>query len=273
MEPIGARLATGEVVLREVGRGALARVYLVSDGRDVRALKLLPAGLRARAEHEFRMAHDLAHPNLGRVEARIDLGDRPGLLMPWVRGRRLGARSRLPGDRSAYLDAFGQLLTALDRLHGLRRVHRDVKPENVLVDRLGRAVLIDFDLALHLDAPHEAPRVAGTLAYLSPEQLRGAPATPASDLYAAGVMLYAALTGEIPFHGSVEELLDEGRAPWTPPPPSACDAALAPYDALAAGLLAPDPAERFTAADAALAALERARAAARAADERGSGAS
>ncbi len=267
MEPIGARLPTGETVLREVGRGALARVYLVSDGRDVRVLKLLPRGLGRRVQHEFRMAHDLEHPNLGRVEARVDLGDRPGLLMPWVRGARLVARSPTPPDRRAYLAAFEQLLRALGRLHAMGRVHRDVKPENVLVDRLGRATLIDFDLALDLDAPHEAPKVAGTVAYLSPEQARGEPATPASDLYAAGVMLYAALTGEIPFHGSVDELLGAGRAPRAPAAPSSFHPDLAPFDALVGGLLAADPAERFVSADAASDALDRARTAERAADE------
>lgn len=258
MEPIGQRLESGETVLRQVGHGALARVYLVSDGHAVRALKLLPAGRAARAGHEYRMAHDLRHPHVGRVDLRIDLGDRPGLLVPGVRGRRFLARGRSLQDRAACVAAFGQLLNALGYLHGVRRVHRDVKPENVLVDVDGRVTLIDFDLALHLDAPHEALRAAGTAAYLSPEQARGEPATPASDLYAAGVMLYAALTGEVPFHGSVAEVLSgRGAHRASALRPSDVDAGLAAADALLAGLLAPDPGDRFVDAGAASAALAR----------------
>jgi eukaryotic-like serine/threonine-protein kinase len=254
MEPIGQRLATGEMLLREVGRGALARVYLVSDGRGVRALKLLPVGQVARADHEHAMAHDLHHPHLGHSDGRIDVGDRPGLIMPWVKGRALRGRGRAPRERRAYLAAFDQLLSALAHLHERRRVHRDVKPENVLIDAAGRVTLIDFDLTLSLDAPASAPRVAGTVAYLSPEQARGESATPASDLYAAGVMLYTALIGELPFHGTAAQRL-AGQHAVAAPRPSARDPQLAPADGLVAGLLAPDPADRFATAGAASAAV------------------
>ena len=260
MEPIGQRLSTGEMLLREVGRGALARVYLVSDGHGVRALKLLPAGQDARADHEHRMAHDLDHPHLGHSDARIDVGDRPGLIMPWVKGRALRVRGRSRRDRLAYLEAFDQLLRGLGHLHGLRRVHRDVKPENVLADGAGRVTLIDFDLAMSLDAPEAAPRAAGTVAYLSPEQARGESATTVSDLYAAGVMLYAALIGEVPFHGTAAQRLADRHA-IPAPRPSALDAELAPADDLVAGLLAPEPCQRFASAAAAADALARLRAA------------
>jgi eukaryotic-like serine/threonine-protein kinase len=247
MDPIGQRLASGEMLLREVGRGALARVYVISDGRGVRALKLLPTGMGARADHEHRMAHDLLHPNLGRSDERVDLLERPGIVMPWVKGRALRVRGRSVADRRAFLDAFGQLLGALAYLHERRRVHRDVKPENVLIDDAGHVTLIDFDLALSLDAVASAPRTAGTVAYLSPEQARGESATPLSDLYAAGVMLYAGLTGEVPFHGTARELLAE-RRPVPAPRPSLLDASLAPADEVVAGLLAPEPGDRLPSA-------------------------
>jgi eukaryotic-like serine/threonine-protein kinase len=247
MDPIGQRLASGEMLLREVGRGALARVYVVSDGRGVRALKLLPVGMAERADHEHRMAHDLHHPNLGRSDERVDVLDRPGIVMPWVKGRALRVRGRSLADRAAFLSAFEQLLGALRYLHERRRVHRDVKPENVLIDDAGHVTLIDFDLAFCLDAAAAAPRTAGTVAYLSPEQARGESATPLSDLYAAGVMLYAGLTGEVPFHGTARQLLAE-RRPVPAPRPSLLDGSLAAADAVVAGLLAPEPRDRFPSA-------------------------
>jgi serine/threonine protein kinase len=236
VDVIGRVLATGEMVLREVGRGALAHVYLVSDGASVRALKLLPAGREDRADHEYRVAHGLDHACVGHVDARLEVEGRPGLLLPFVAGRRLLARGPTHADRLTYLTAFGDLLDALAYLRLRGVVHRDVKPENVLVDRAGRARLIDFDLALRVDERERAPRAAGTLAYLSPEQERGAPATFAADLYAAGVLLHTALTGEAPV------------GPDERSRPSLLDPSLAPADDLVLDLLLADPERRIAAA-------------------------
>jgi DNA-binding helix-hairpin-helix protein with protein kinase domain len=273
---IGRRLPSGEMILREVGRGASARVYLVSDGESVGALKLLPPGSEARADHEFRIAAGFRHPNVGRVDARVDVDGWPGVRMPLVWGRRLLAggaasegrdarRPRVARDAALgrYLAAFAQLLAGLAYLHDLGVVHRDVKPENVLVDRAGRVTLIDFDLAVRIDDRATVPRAAGTLAYLSPEQARGEPATPASDLYAAGVMLYAALTGEVPHAGMLEALAAGHRSALGGAAdvarPSSLDPALAAADELVARLLASDPADRLALAGDALRAVEEIR--------------
>jgi eukaryotic-like serine/threonine-protein kinase len=254
VEPIGALLPGGEQVLRAIGRGAMAEVYLASDGRAVRVLKLLPHGQAPRARHEYDIACALAHRHLGRVDELVEVAGRPGLVMPFVPGRRLVTRNRSARGRDAYLEAFAGLLAGLAELHTRGVVHRDVKPENVLVDARGVAVLIDFDLAVRLGSEEPPPGLAGTLAYLSPEQARGEPSVPASDLYAAGVMLYGALTGEVPFTGTIAEVVTAHRDAVIRPA-SQIDSSLAQFDAYLARLLAKDPADRFVDGGAALAAL------------------
>lgn len=243
MNLIGARFGDGFQLLREIARGASAHVYLASDGRRVRAVKVFPPGDEARADRELGFGGDLDHPNLNPVLARLVLGERPAVSMPFVAGRRLNAW--LPtaafGERLAAVDG---LLAGLGHLHARGIVHRDVKPENLLVTREGRPVLIDYDLAMRRDDPHERRTAAGTVAYLSPEQARGEPAEPASDLYAAGVLLYRVLTGEVPFAGSVEDVM-EGHRSGTVRPPSSFDASLAPFDATLARLLGKRPDLRF----------------------------
>ena len=254
---IGTRLDDGDLVIREIGRGASAHVYLASNGVRVRALKLLPGGDHARARHEFTIAGDFDHPHVNRVDGVVDVLGRPGLLMPFVAGRRLQARHRTARGREAYLDAFEGLLAALAYLHDRGIVHRDVKPENVLVDAAGHARLVDFDLAVRLRSATR-PGLVGTIAYLSPEQARGEPALPASDVYAAGVMLYGAVTGEVPFSGTVDEVVTQHRdAPAAIP--SAFDPDLEPLDALVAGMLAKRAEDRPLDGAAALAALRSVR--------------
>jgi eukaryotic-like serine/threonine-protein kinase len=258
MDVIGVRLEDGDQVLREIGRGALARVYLVSDGERVSALKLLPLGHEGRVRHEFAIASTLDHRHLNRVDAIVEVAGRLGLLMPLVAGRRLAARGRGERARAAYLDAFAGMLDGLGELHRRGIVHRDVKPENVLVDAAGVSRVIDFDLAVRSDGRGTHPGLVGTAAYLSPEQARGERAVPASDLYAAGVMLYAALTGEVPFTGTVEEVVTAHRDA-SPPPPSSFDPTLAALDRFTLRLLAKDPGGRFGDGDEAVAALRRLR--------------
>ncbi|MDZ7800003.1 MAG: serine/threonine-protein kinase [Trueperaceae bacterium] len=249
MNLIGARFGEGYQVLREIARGAVARVYLASDGAHVKVVKVFPPEHAARADREYDIGHGLRHDNLNPVLGTVRLEGHRGVVMPLVPGKRFGTWLP-PAPRRERIRALDGLLAGLGWLHQRGVVHRDVKPENVLVTREARAVLIDYDLAVSIDDAAARKTTAGTALYLSPEQARGQAAEPASDLYAAGVMLYRALTGALPFEGTLREVMDGHRDDQVRPP-STFDPALAPFDAPVMRLLAKDPAERYQGAEAA----------------------
>src|SRR4029077_13665730 len=113
---------------------------------------------------------------------------------------------------------FRQLSEGVCALHQAGKLHCDLKPSNVLVERTGRVVILDFGLVVEGDAVAHADDafLAGTPEYMSPEQVSGLGLSPASDWYSVGVMLFEALTGRRPFRGSVREILDHKR--WRDPP-------------------------------------------------------
>jgi serine/threonine-protein kinase len=200
---------------RELGRGGMATVYLAKDLKHDRqvALKVLHPELAAslgpeRFQREIRTTARLQHPHILPV---LDSGEVAGQLwytMPYVEGESLRDRLRremqLPlGDA---LQITREVADALAYAHSRGIVHRDVKPENILVGR-GHALVADFGIALALqvaDAEHlTATGVAvGTPAYMSPEQADGASSVDGrSDLYSLGCVLYEMLTGEVPYTG------------------------------------------------------------------------
>lgn len=146
-------------------------------------------------------------------------------------------------------DAFRQLAAGLIAIHAAGKLHRDVKPSNVVVTRTGRVVLLDFGVAsdLAVRKGHGVEyAMAGTPAYMAPEQATQARVTPASDWYAMGVVLYEALATRLPFEGSAPAIL-VGKQQRTPPPPSAhVEGVPQDLEQLAMDLLKPDPRERPT---------------------------
>jgi serine/threonine-protein kinase len=255
-ELLADRYELGEVI----GHGAMGTVRAGHDRvlDRIVAVKLLHAHLadepdtRARFEQEARLAARLHHPNAVTV---FDSGEHEGtpfIVMEHVAGETLAARiARGPLDAAAARRLGAQVLDALGAAHALGIVHRDVKPGNILLTADGHAKLADFGIAKSADgASHTSVgQVVGTLAYLAPERIQGATATPQSDLYAVGVVLYEALTGVKPFAATTPVArLDEARATPAPDPRTVVpdidgSLALAIHRALH-----PDPARRFATA-------------------------
>ncbi len=253
-------------VLRTLGEGAQGTVYLVADRvrEDApRALKLIDrdavdAVARERLRAEFRALALLTHPSVVGVH---DFGTdatsgRPFLVMDVVEGRPFAAAAQ--GQPLEWiLTAFAATLEAVDFLHRHNLLHRDLKSENVLVaggpNGTPRVTVMDLGLSESLAGPRQAP--GGTLLYAAPEVLAGGRASVRSDLYALGVLLYLALTGDYPFSAhTIEEALGSERV--APAPPSTRRPGLTRrLDALVLRLLAADPAARTPDAGTALADL------------------
>jgi tetratricopeptide (TPR) repeat protein len=210
-------------VLRPLGKGSHGAVWLVRDlltGADV-ALKTLPphlVGLIAQLKREFRALADLRHDNLVAFYEMFVTHEHHFFTMEYVPGVNFREWAHRDGseDGRQIRAALAQLVRGLAALHGVGKLHRDIKPGNVLITDDGRLRLLDFGLVTDMDARGRArgERV-GTPKYMSPEQALGVPATVASDWYAVGVMLYEALVGRHPFAEQARWAEHDGR---TAPP-------------------------------------------------------
>ena len=201
-------LAAGRYrIERELGRGGMATVYLARDEELDRpvALKILPEHLagdeafHARFLREARLASRLSHPNVVRVYDAGEADGRPFIVMEYVHGAALAEFGRLPAGRVVELGM--QACRGLQHAHDSGLVHRDIKPANLLVRDDGVLKIADFGIARAAESTRhtEVGTVLGTAAYLAPEQVAGADATTASDVYALGAVLYELLSGRPPF--------------------------------------------------------------------------
>jgi eukaryotic-like serine/threonine-protein kinase len=199
-------------LLEVLGGGGMARVYLAHDnvlGRDV-ALKVLreqyadDTDFVERFRREAKNAASLNHPTIVQVydQGHTEDGDHY-IAMECVPGHTLAERikRRGPLDPSEVAGIASQVADALAVAHQRGIVHRDIKPQNVLLTASGEAKVSDFGIARAASARTmtEANVLLGTAAYMSPEQVRGERVGPQSDLYSLGIVLYEMLTGELPY--------------------------------------------------------------------------
>ena len=222
-------------ILERIAAGGMGEVFRARDAvldREV-AIKVLhrslagDAGFVERFRREARAAAGISHPNIVNVH---DWGAVDGIyymVMEYVRGRAvrdlLNAQGRLEPAQAA--DVLRQTLVALDHAHRRGLVHRDVKPENILVTTDGVVKVADFGLArAYADGRQtQAGTVTGTVQYLAPEQIRGEPADPRSDLYSLGIVGFELLTGRLPFTGETAMAIAYKHLSDRVPRPSALD--------------------------------------------------
>jgi tetratricopeptide (TPR) repeat protein len=226
---VGSRLVNGRLqVIRALGQGGMGTVYLAFDTERrcnvaLKTLNQLDATSIYQLKNEFRSLADVHHPNLIRLHELFCDRDCWFFTMDLIEGERFDAWVRPHGqlDEARLRFALTQLVDALEAIHNSGKLHRDVKPSNVLVKPDGLLQVLDFGLVVDPTAGSvgrtiTSTEIAGTPDYMAPEQAMSQPTTTATDFYAVGVMLYEALRGKRPFTGNVWEVLSaklNGAAP------------------------------------------------------------
>jgi serine/threonine protein kinase len=264
---VGTVLAGRYKVESTLGSGGMAVVYRAEDdilGRTV-ALKTLHQdyaempSFRRRFRQEARAMASLDHQNIVKVYDISQDGEVPFIVVECVAGRDVG--DLLANRRGGRLNEqfvrriAAQLLLALSYAHRRGIIHRDIKPSNILLTQEGTVKVADFGIARIVeeeDATGVPGEIVGSARYMSPEQLRGEEATPRSDLYSVGVLLYHCLTGRPPFSGDVKSLARQ-HIHKDPTPPRKLNRRISPaMEAVILKTLQKDPRDRYFSANAML---------------------
>ncbi len=255
---------------RELGRGGMGAVYL---GRDLKldrlvAIKVLPPELAVRPElrerflRETRTAASFSHPNIVSVHGVEEIGALLFFVMTFVEGETLSQRVQRQGPLSV-ADAtrmLQEVAWALSYAHGRGVVHRDVKPDNILIERAtGRAMVMDFGIARSVAASGltQMGETVGTPHFMSPEQAAGDKLDGRSDLYSLGVVAYYAVTAKLPFDApSAQGIMVAHISQPAPAVARARPDLPAPLAAVIDRCLLKDPEERFATGEALVESLE-----------------
>ena len=214
MIQIGKIYADRYHVIREIGRGGMANVYLAEDtyldNRQV-AIKILRSNFEndslaiARFQREAYAMAELNHPNIVGISDVGDADDQQYIVMEYIDGLTLKQyiNEHAPLANEEAIRIGDEILAAMALAHSSGIIHRDLKPQNILITKDGTAKVTDFGIAKALSETSltQTNSMFGSVHYLSPEQARGGNATPQSDLYAIGIIIYEMLTGAIPFDG------------------------------------------------------------------------
>ena len=255
-------------VLERIGAGGMADVWLAEDRHLQRQVALKVLHSRFAQDREFverfrleaEAAAGLQHPNVVAVYDRGDVDGTYYIAMQYLEGRTLKELIDAGLSPEQAVGLIRQVLEGARFAHRHGVVHRDLKPQNVIVDAEGKATVTDFGIAqAGVSEITQAGAVMGTPHYLSPEQAQGQEVTAVSDLYSIGVMLYEALTRRVPFEGESAVAVAMKQVAQAPQRPSTISPEVSPaLDAVVMRALEKEPGQRFQSADAFIAALDAA---------------
>src|SRR5580704_6816330 len=227
-----------ENVVARSGMASVFRAIDLNDGKQV-AIKVPHPEMESepvlfdRFQREAEIGRMMNHPGVMKV-FESDKRSRVYMVMEWVEGKLLreimNAQKPLPQERAIQIAI--NILGALEHIHSRGVAHRDMKPENIMVDDQDRVKLIDFGIASKADSRRltfgKLSQVMGTPDYISPEQVKGKRGDARSDLYSLGIMLYEMLTGKLPFTGENPFAIMNERVLNNPIPPRAVNSQISP---------------------------------------------
>ena len=209
----GLTIAGRYEILEQLGRGGMGEVYKVRDTKldEEMALKLLKPDIASdesmieRFRNELKLARKITHKNVCRMHDFHEEEGTPFITMEYVAGEDLKSlikkKRKIPVEEA--LSIARQVIVGLAEAHELGVVHRDLKPQNIMIDKKGHAKIMDFGIARSVEAPGVTTTgmIIGTPDYISPEQAEGEEADQRSDIYSLGIILYEMVTGSVPFEG------------------------------------------------------------------------